>query len=71
MTRTEILTEITTRFKDDILNVFDRSPRRVYIDIRPQALVRIVQCVFKELKARFNIASALDAREHMEILYHF
>jgi NADH-quinone oxidoreductase subunit C len=71
MTRTEILADITTRFKDEITVVLDRSPKRVYIDIHPRALTKIVWYVFRELKARFNIASGLDARDHMEILYHF
>lgn len=71
MTRAEILNDITTRFKEDITHVFDRSGRRVYIDISAAALTKIVRHVFCELKARFNIASAMDAREHMEILYHF
>jgi NADH-quinone oxidoreductase subunit C len=71
MTRAEILADITTRFKDDITDVFDRSAKRVYVDISPLVLTKVVWYVFRELKARFNIASALDARDHMEILYHF
>jgi len=27
--------------------------------------------IFKELGARFNVASGVDVRDHMEILYHF
>jgi Ni,Fe-hydrogenase III component G len=71
MTRDEILTDITTRFKNDILHVFEKSSKRAYIDIQPAALVPIAKYVFKDLKARFNIASGLDTRENMEILYHF
>jgi len=71
MTPTEITQDITTRFKDDILKVVERSAERVYIDIKPETIKKIAEHVFKGLKARFNTASGIDCRDHMEILYHF
>jgi NADH-quinone oxidoreductase subunit C len=71
MTKAEILNDIKIRFKDDVTSVFEKSPQRVYFDIQAGALEKVSRHVFKELKARFNIASGVDAREHMEILYHF
>jgi len=67
----EILQELRERFKDEIVDFFEKSPKRVYIEIKPEAIVKIANCVFKEFGARFNIASGVDARFHMEILYHF
>jgi len=71
MTREEVLKDLNDRFKDDIVEVFDKSPKRVYIDIKPGALVNVAAHVFKDLGARFNIASGVDMRYQMEILYHF
>ncbi|MBU2044538.1 MAG: NADH-quinone oxidoreductase subunit C [Candidatus Omnitrophica bacterium] len=71
MNRSDILKDIGERFKGEILEVFDKSPKRVYIEIKPQALVVIATYVFKNLGARFNIASGLDTHKHIEILYHF
>lgn len=71
MTREEILKDIMTGLKDDIIDVFDKSQKRVYIGIKPETLTRASEYIFKELGARFNIASGMDARKHMEILYHF
>jgi len=71
MNREEILNDLKKRFKDDIINVFDKSVTRVYIEIKPESLIRIATYVFKNLGARFNIASGVDVRDHMEILYHF
>lgn len=71
MTREEILKGIREKFKSDIIDIFDKSPKRVYIEIKPESLAEVATYVFKELEARFNIASGLDARRHMEILYHF
>lgn len=71
MNKEEILKEIRKRFKDDIIDIFDKSQKRVYIEIKPESLVRVATYIFKDLAARFNTASGIDARYHMEILYHF
>ena len=71
MNREEVLKDLRDRFAKDIIEVFDKSPKRVYIEIRPDSLVKAASYILKDLGARFNIASGLDARGHMEILYHF
>jgi Ni,Fe-hydrogenase III component G len=71
MTREEILKDLKQRFKEDIVNFFDKSPKRVYMEIKPESLVKCASYIFKELKARFNIASGVDSRTAIEILYHF
>lgn len=71
MTREEVLNDLKERFKDDIVEVFDKSEHRVYIEIKPEALVGVAVYIFKDLEARFNIASGTDMRHYMEILYHF
>ncbi len=71
LTREEILNELKKRFKDDIIDFFDKSPKRVYIEIKPESLVKVATYIFKDLEARFNIASGVDTRTHIEILYHF
>jgi len=71
MTREDILNDLSVRFKDDIIDVFDKSPKRVYVEIKPESIVKLVSYIFKDLGARFNIATGVDTRQHMEILYHF
>lgn len=71
MRREDILKDLSTRFKDDIVDIFDKSPKRVYIEIKPESITKVASYIFKDLGARFNIASGVDARQHMEILYHF
>ena len=70
-TREDLLAGIKEKFKEYIVEFFDKSPTRVYIEIKPEAIVKVASYIFKDLKARFNIASGLDARTHLEILYHF
>jgi len=71
MNREEIIRDLGERFKEDIIELFDKSPKRVYIEINPESIVKVASYVFKDLGARFNIASGVDCRENMEILYHF
>lgn len=71
MRREGVLINIQERFKEDITEVFDKTPERVYIDIRPEAIIRVARYIFEELGARFNIASGVDTRYNIEILYHF
>lgn len=71
MRREDILLGIQEKFKEDIIKVFDKTLTRVYIDIKPEAIIRVAKYIFKELGARFNIASGVDTRYNIEILYHF
>lgn len=71
MRREEALKSLQDKFKDDITDCFDKSPRRVYLEIKPESIVKVANYIFRDLGARFNIASGADRRSHMEILYHF
>ena len=71
MTRDEFLKNIQEKFKSDITDIFDKTPKRVYVEIKPESIRKIAIYMFRELGARFNIATGVDARHHIEILYHF
>lgn len=71
MNREEVLKSIRDRFKGSIKDFFDKSKKRVYIEIDPKDIRDVARYLFVDLEARFNIASGLDARFHIEILYHF
>lgn len=71
MTKDTILKEITGKFGKSIKKVFEKSNRRIYIDIDPKSLTDIVKLIFVNMGARFNTASCVDVRDGMEILYHF
>lgn len=71
MTREEVLLDFTSRFNEDILDFEDKSSTRVYVHIKSEAIVRIGTYLFRNIGARFNIASATDLPPKIEILYHF
>lgn len=67
----ECLRAIETRFGSKILKTYKHNPKRAYVDIYPKDIVELVKYVFKEMGLRFNIASAVDDFDGLEILYHF
>ena len=71
MIREEVLKDIGEKFADDIIEVLDKTPTRVYIEVKPESITKVAGHIFKDLGARFNIASGMDTRQHIEILYHF
>lgn len=71
MSRDQVLKDLKHRFGDDILEVFDKSPSRVYIGLKPRAVAWVGIHIFREMGARFNIATGTDTPEGIEILYHF
>ena len=71
MTREEVLKDLREKFKGDIIELFDKSPKRVYVEIKPESIIKLSEFIFRNLGARFNIASGVDVRYHIEILYHF
>jgi len=71
MTREEVLLDFTSRFNEDILDFEDKSNIRAYVRIKPESIVKIGTYLFRNIGARFNIASASDLPNNTEILYHF
>lgn len=67
----DVLKEIKDKLSKRILKLYQKSPRRAYIDLKPEDIPAAASFIFKDLKARFVIASGVDTRKHIEILYHF
>ncbi len=71
MTREEVLKDLESRFKQETKDFFRKSEKRLYMEIDPDSIVKIATYVFKDLGARFSIASGIDIGGNFEILYHF
>ncbi|HPM43679.1 MAG TPA: NADH-quinone oxidoreductase subunit C [Candidatus Omnitrophota bacterium] len=67
----ELLSKIQGKFGQDILNLYKKNDKRAYIDIYPKDIVAMTRYLFKDLGLRFNIASAVDDFDGLEVLYHF
>jgi Ni,Fe-hydrogenase III component G len=71
MTREEILAKIKEALGEKIVDTVEKSVRRVYIEVRPEDVPQATTLVFKELGARFQIATGIDTPSDIEILYHW
>jgi Ni,Fe-hydrogenase III component G len=71
MTRDETLQTIRTKLGDKIVEWVEKSPRRHYVEVRPADVPAVTRLMFRDLGARFQIASGIDTPSGMEILYHW
>ncbi|MDA3940142.1 MAG: NADH-quinone oxidoreductase subunit C [Spirochaetia bacterium] len=71
MTSEEVRGGLRERFGEDILEFFEKSDKRLYMEVRIESLVTIASYIFKDLEARFHTASGVDTRTGIEVLYHF
>ncbi len=71
MTREEIVSKIRDTLGDGVTGVLEKSDTRVYVDVKPEAVPDATRLVFRELGARFQIASGVDTPTAIEILYHW
>ena len=71
MTREDVVKSIKDKLGNKIKRFYEKSSRRIYIDIDKKDLLEAARFIFKDLGARFNIASASDHPDTVEIIYHF
>jgi len=62
---------VKEKFPDKIAELWERSPKRIYITVGREDAKDVVRYLFEDLGARFIIMTALDTRQGIEILYHF
>ena len=71
MTRDELLARVKERLGDKIVQWTDKSPRRIYVEVKPEDIPETASFLFKELEARFSIATGVDTPAAIEVLYHW
>lgn len=71
MTLDALVLKTREKFGAAILQVRKHSEKRAYVDIYPKDIVEMTRFLFKEQGLRFNIASAVDDLDGLEVLYHF
>jgi Ni,Fe-hydrogenase III component G len=71
MTAGGVLSTIREKLGDAILDFDERSESRVYVEIGPGGVPDATRLLFRELGARFQIASGVDTPSGIEILYHW
>ena len=64
-----IIDQINTKFGDKV-EIFEKSKKRIYIAVAREDAKEVVRYIFKDLGARLSIATGIDTRAGIEILYH-
>ncbi len=67
----QIISKIKESLGDKILEMEEKSFKRAYLTVDKKDIPTACKFLFEGLDARFIIASALDTRSAIEILYHF
>jgi len=67
----KIMEKLEEKFGKKIIKCDKKSERRIYLDINPADLTDFAQYIFRDMAARFIIASGVDTPGGIEILYHF
>jgi len=71
MSEGKSLSAIKKKFDSILIDVFEKNDRRVYITVNKQEIPEICRFMYEDLGGRFVIASGIDTRSGIEILYHF
>lgn len=71
MAELNLVQEVKEKFPDKIVELWEKSPKRIYITVEKKDARDMARYLFEDLGARFIIMSALDTRQGIEILYHF
>ena len=64
-----LIDKIKERFGEKVV-IFEKNSHRVFIETGKDNAKELVRYMFRDLGARFSIASGVDTRPAVEILYH-
>lgn len=67
----ELLEIIKKNFGKKLIETKIVNDKRIYVEVETDYLRSAAEFLFNQLKCRFCIASGVDERDYMEILYHF
>ena len=71
MTKQDVISKIKDGLGSKVVDWFDKNERRIYVTVKPEDVPAATELMFKDLGARFQIASGLDTPSAIEILYHW
>jgi NADH:ubiquinone oxidoreductase subunit C len=71
MTKDELLKDLKEKFGDKLKKIFEKTYKRIYIDIAAKDIAAIADFMFNEVHARFNTTSCIDMPNGMDMVYHF
>ena len=71
MTREEAVNQIRSALGDRLIDVSQPVEKRLYVEVDPHSIPDTARLMSGPLEARLQTASAVDAPQKIEILYHW
>lgn len=71
MSKNDIIAVIQTQLGDRIVALQHKSDQRIYVDIAAQTLKEASRLMLDQFGARFQIATGVDTRDGIEVMYHW
>ena len=71
MTREEALDRIKVALGDRLVDLQERSAKRVFLTVSPEAVPETSRLMIDDLQARFQIATGVDCEDAIEVMYHW
>ena len=71
VTLSEVAGNLQSQLAEAVLALEERSPRRVWVTVRPEEIKRVVSYLFNDAGGRLATISGVDGRDEIELLYHF
>ena len=69
--REEIVPELGQKLGSKIVELVEKSPRRIFVEVQSGDVPETTRILFREMGARLQIATAIDTPTAIEILYHW
>jgi NADH-quinone oxidoreductase subunit C len=66
-----IIKSFKEKFNAEILEITEKNLKRVIITIKPEAIIKTAEYLYKSAGFRFIIATAVHTKRGFEIHYHF
>jgi len=71
MTKEQTISRIKEHLDGKIIQWHDKSVKRIYVEVSSADVPDVSRLMFRDLGARFQIASGIDTPSAIEILYHW
>ena len=71
MSLSKLVGSIQSRLADAVLAVKERSPRRMWVTVRPERIREVARYLFEDAGGRLATISGVDGRDETDLLYHF
>lgn len=67
----DIMARIKKELGSRAVDWFEKSDRRLFVEVKPADIPAATRLLFADMGARFQIASGVDGPQAIEILYHW